>query len=205
MSTIYKHVKQTVIRGQGSSSPLCMVLDLSAPDHDMGSNTVGNVNLEPSWKVLFAGTEDDIRQQFAKGLAGSFESGLSKADFADSASSFIKHIDTIVTNSDVASIQLFRQLGLGGIAIRSDGLGRMKYKALMLPFDVDGTNYRLLPLTDERDISIMCDILTEIIELRAEKRLSQWFGRSVKLVTKTECQQVLALHSAMFSTTTKVH
>lgn len=205
MRTVYKHVKQTVIQGEGSASPLSMVFDLSAPENDMGDSAVGRVKPEPSWKLLFAGTDDDIRQQFAKGLAGSFESGLSVADFADSASSFIKHIDTIVTNSDTASIKFFRQIGLGGIAIRSDGLGRMKYKALMLPFDVDGTNYRLLPLTEERDISIMCDILAEIIELRAENKLSQWFGNIVKLVTKSECEQVLALHSAMFSTETKVH
>ncbi|MCZ2798855.1 MULTISPECIES: hypothetical protein [Vibrio] len=205
MKTVYKHVQQAVIRGEGSSSPLSMVIDLSAPEATLNGGTVEHLEVSPSWKLLFAGTDGDIKQQFAKGLAGSFESGLSKADFADSAASFIKHIDTLVTNSEKASIKLMQSIGLGGIAIRNDELGRMKYKALMLPFDMHGANYRLLPLTEERDISIMCDILQEIIQLRSENKLNQWFGNVVKLITKSECEQVIALHSAMFSSETKVH
>lgn len=198
MKTVYKHVKQAVIQGEGSESTLNMVLDLSAPEGQA-------VKQAPSWKLLFAGKVDEIRQEFSMSLAGAFDSGLSKADFASNGHGFIKHVDNIVTDRNIATINYFHNIDLAGIAIQSNYLGRMKYKALMLPYDEGSATYCLLPLTEEKDIATMCDILKEILDLRRGDKLNKWFGNIVKLVTKSECEQVMALHSSMYNSETKVH
>jgi len=191
----YTHLEQKVVTiSRGSSLRLVF---------DYGFSGINGI---ASWKLIFAGNDGHVKKKYIMGLTNAFETKYSLSNFASCGLSFQKYILSLCDNPETCDIRFLRNMNIGGLAINVDLISAIQCEHLVLPYNKNNTEFGLLPIESDEDVTLMARLIEDIVQLRQPNESRHWFGaHTIQLVDLKETQNTQHLHQKVFNACTKVH